>query len=280
MCTQTFSVLMSIYKNDSPIFFNEAMESIWVTQSLKPNQIILIQDGPLPLSLRKEIDVWKMKLGDILCICLNDQNLGLTKSLNKGLEYVTSKYIARMDSDDKSDAFRFEKQIAYLETHPEISVLGGSIQEINEEGEIVNVRTYPTDVDEVVRYIAKASPLAHPAVMIRYDIFQSGLKYNEKYKTSQDIALWFDVLKAGFKISNIKDVVLYFRITESTFERRNRNKAFNEFKIYMRGIKDIFGFTPKYIYPISRLCFRLMPKSFIKVIYNNNKLRNSLLQKK
>lgn len=273
------AVLMSIYKNDDPIFFQEAMDSIWTNQTLKPDQIILIQDGVLPDNLVQIINDWKQRLGDILTLHKNKENLGLTKSLNAGLKYVKAKYIARMDSDDKSDPLRLEKQVAYLENHPEIAILGGSIQEINEKNDFINIRTYPLNPEDSRNYIAKASPLAHPAVMMRHKIFEYGLKYNEAYKTSQDIALWFDALKAGFKISNIEDVVLYFRITESTFERRNRNKAINEFKIYMNGIKDMFGFTPKYIYPISRLGFRLMPTTFIKLIYNNSILRNRLLQK-
>lgn len=279
MKEKSLSILMSIYKNDDPLFFQEAMESIWTMQTFKPNQIILIQDGALPNSLIDLIEQWKDKLGDLLIVHKNSENIGLTKSLNIGLKYVTSKYIARMDSDDKSDSFRFEKQVGYLENHPEIAVLGGAIQEINADGEKVNKRTYPLNSEDAMRYIVKASPLAHPAVIMRREIFESGLKYNETYRTSQDIALWFDVLKAGFKISNIEDTVLYFRITESTFQRRNKNKAFNEFKIYMKGIKDLFGFTLNYVYPISRLCFRLMPIPLIKFIYNNNKLRNRLLQK-
>ncbi|WP_353123691.1 glycosyltransferase [Dysgonomonas capnocytophagoides] len=279
MNTRLLSVLMSIYKNDDPIFFQEAMDSIWTDQTLKPDQIILIQDGDLPPNLVTIIDNWTEKLGDILILHKNRENMGLTKSLNAGLKYVNTKYIARMDSDDKSDPLRFERQVEYLEQHPEIAILGGSICEINEKGQSINVRTYPLNAQDSRKYIAKASPLAHPAVMMRQAIFESGLRYSEAYRTSQDIALWFDALKAGFKIANTEDVVLYFRITESTFQRRNKNKAVNEFKIYMKGIKTIFGFSPKYLYPISRLAFRMMPTKFIKLIYNNSVLRNRLLQK-
>ena len=106
--------------------------------------------------------------------------------------------------------------------------------------------------------------------MIRKTIFDSGLRYNESYRTSQDIALWFDLIYNGGKIANLDDVVLYFRHDESIYKRRGRNKALNEFKIYVNGIKKIYGIaTFKYLYPFTRLVFRLMPTPLIQWIYNS-----------
>lgn len=225
------------------------------------------------------IQKWKQLHGEKLLIVPNKENLGLTKSLNKGIKVIDGDFIARMDSDDISHPLRFERQVSYLTNHPDVAIVGGSIQEFNDNDNCLNVRHYPLNNDEVLKYIYKASPLAHPAVMMRKAIFDNGLSYNERYRTTQDIALWFDAICNGYKIGNIRDVVLYFRRDDGVYERRSRRKAKNEFIIYIYGIYRLYGlFTWKYIYPFMRLGFRLMPKFIIKWIYEG-KIRRTVLEK-
>lgn len=278
MTDMTLSVLMAVYKSEKAEYFNRSLQSVWDDQTLKPNQMVLIVDGPIGDELRQVVNHWKDKLGEILCVVENEENLGLTKSLNKGLQYITSDYIARADSDDISLPSRFELQIEYLEKHPDVDILGGSMQEFNEKCDCLNVRKYPLTHEQARKYIVKASPLAHPSVVMRKKIFDEGLKYNEKYRTSQDVALWYDALMAGYHIANIDDIVLLFRQSGDVYKRRGRAKAWNEFKIYMHGIYKIKGlFTWNYIYPIARLMFRMMPDSIIRMVYQSN-MRNRMLQ--
>lgn len=274
------SVLMSVYKSEKAPFLERALKSVWDDQTLKPAQIVLVEDGELGQDLYEVIGQYKKVLGKRLCICKNTTNLGLTKSLNIGLRHVTSELVARMDSDDVSDAKRFERQVAFLEAHPDIDIVGGSLQEFDEEHECLNVRHYPLTPDEAVKYIPKASPLAHPSVMMRTRMFENGLKYDERYRTSQDIQLWFDAIMAGYKIANIPKVILYFRREGDVFKRRSKAKAKNELKIYMHGIYRMKGlFTLDYRYPIARYIFRNLPTWMVKKIYGSN-LRNRVLQKK
>lgn len=272
------SVLMSVYKSDNPQYLDRSLQSVWSDQTLKPDQIVLIKDGPLDEKLDNTIDKWKQLLSDKLCVISNNENIGLTKSLNKGLKVVTGDFIARMDSDDIAHPMRFERQVEYLTNHADVAVVGGSIQEFNAYSDCLNIRHYPAENAAALRYIHKASPLAHPAVMMRKSIFDAGISYNEQYRTSQDIALWFDVLCNGFKIANITEVVLYFRRDDEVFKRRSRKKAINEFKIYISGIHRLYGlFSWRYIYPVMRFVFRMMPQSIIKKIYGGS-LRKSLLE--
>lgn len=274
----SISVLISVYQKEKPEWLDRALKSIWTDQTLKPSEIILVKDGPLTEGLETVIGRWQKDLGKFLIVLKNEINIGLTKSLNKGIGYATSEYIARMDSDDVAHPMRLEQQEKFLEEHTDISVVGGMIQEFNEEAECLNIRSYPLTNDKIKAYIVKASPFAHPAVMIRNSLFKSGLKYNENYKTSQDIALWFDILIAGYKMANLDKVVLYFRRNDSVFKRRSKTKAVNEFKIYMRGIYRLEGiFSLKYIYPLARLSFRLMPVQIIKWVYGG-RLRNYVLR--
>lgn len=264
------SVLISVYGKEDASQLHQAIDSVWTAQTLKPSQIILIQDGPVPSELTAEIAFWQKELGDILTLLQNPVNMGLTHSLNKGLAAVRGDVIARMDSDDRSAPQRFELQTAFLDSHPDTDILGGSIQEFDESDSCLNVRHYPLTHEAAVAMIHKASPLAHPTVMMRRRIFDEGLRYNEHYRTSQDIALWYDAIAKGYRIANLPDITLHFRRTGNVYQRRSKAKAWNEFLIYMGGIYRLFGlFTFKYIFPISRLCFRLMPVSIIRRIYKS-----------
>lgn len=274
------SVLMSVYKSEKAAHLYQALKSVWDDQTLKPAQIVLIEDGELGQDLYEVIEQYKKVLGEQLCVCKNATNVGLTKSLNIGLQHVTSELVARMDSDDVSDAKRFERQVTYLIEHPDVDIIGGSLQEFDEDHECLNVRHYPLTPEEAVKYIPKASPLAHPSVMMRTRMFENGLRYDERYRTSQDIQLWFDAIMAGYKIGNVPEVVLYFRREGDVFKRRSKAKAKNEFKIYMHGIYRMKGlFTLSYRYPIARYIFRNLPTWMVKKIYGSN-LRNRVLQKK
>lgn len=267
----SISVLMSVYKSEKADYLDRALRSVWTDQTLKPDEIVLIEDGPLGDELRRIITDWKSLLEERLVLLRNTKNLGLTKSLNKGLKVIKSDFIARMDSDDISHPLRFERQIKYLKEHPEISVVGGSLQEFDAAHECLNIRHYPLTNEMVISSICKASPLAHPTVMMRRTIFENGLSYNEKYRTSQDIALWFDVLCHGYKIGNVEDITIYFRRDSDMYRRRSKNKAWNEFKIYMNGISRLYGFLSwRYIFPIARLIFRLLPVSIVKWIYSSD----------
>jgi len=207
-------------------------------------------------------------------------NGGLTKALNVGLEHATGDLIARMDSDDIAAPNRFELQERFLEEHPEVDIVGGSMQEFDDEHECLNVRHYPLTHEEACKYIVKACPLAHPAVMMRKRMFDEGLRYDERYRMSQDIKLWYDAILAGYKIANLPDVCLYFRQQGDVFRRRSRVKAWNEFKIYMNGIYRMNGlFTTAYRYPIARYIFRNLPPSLVKKIYESG-MRKRVLETK
>lgn len=277
----TISVLMSVYKSEKAEYLDEALASVWTAQTVKPSQIVLVEDGRLTDGLYEVLDKWKRELGDTLLILKNERNLGLTKSLNKGLSHVTSDLVARMDSDDVSLPQRFEMQERYLEQHPDVAVVGGAMQEFNSTDPCVNVRHYPQTHAEVMRSICKASPLAHPTVMMRMSMFrEGGLRYDERFRTSQDIALWYDAVCAGYKIGNLDEVTFRFRLADDMFKRRSRAKAWNEFRIYMNGVRRVYGLlTPKYVYPISRLMFRLMPVKMVKMIYGSG-LRKKVVEGK
>lgn len=269
--SRRFSVLMSIYYQEMPAYFNRAMESIWDDQILKPNEIVLVEDGPLTEELDAVIEKWKKKLGDILRPVKLKENAGLAKALNVGVKHCSHDLIARMDSDDISEPGRFLKQIKFMREHQDVHVLGGTIQEFSgKDGKLLAVRSYPPNTIGAKKYMAKASPLAHASVVFRKEIFLNGFCYSESLKTSQDIDLWYRIVKAGYKLSNLEDVLYYVRVSSEFFKRRSRKKAYTEFLIYWRGIISLYGYNWKLIFPIFRLITRLMPNVLVRLFYSKH----------
>ncbi len=264
------SVLMSTYCRERPDYLDEAMTSIWTDQVRRPDQIVLVEDGPLTPPLYQVIADWKQQLGDILTVVENSRNKGLAEALNDGIAVATGDLIARMDSDDRSAPERFLLQERYMEAHPEVDILGGSLEEFNDDGSLSNIRRYPQGMKEVKATLHKASPLGHPTVMFRRRFFDSGFRYSNKYYICEDVSLWFEAVKAGRVINNIPQVILYFRRNDSMMVRRGKKKAWSEFLAYSEGIKSLYGLsTFKYAYPLMRMAFRLMPTSVIKAVYNS-----------
>lgn len=278
----TISVLMSVYKSEKGEFLNRSLQSVWDDQTRKPEQIVLIVDGAIPEELELIIDSFQLRVNASgvakMVVVKLPVNGGLTKALNVGIKHVTGDLIARMDSDDISAPQRFELQEKYFRENSEIDILGGSMQEFDDEHECLNVRHYPLTHENACKYIVKACPLAHPAVMMRRRIFDEGLHYDERYRMSQDIKLWYDAILAGYRMANLQEIILYFRQQGDVFRRRSRVKAWNEFKIYMNGIYRMHGlFTLAYRYPIARYVFRNLPPSLVKRIYESG-MRKRVLE--
>lgn len=259
--------IITVYKNDKLEFFTQAVESI-INQNygFENINIYLGIDGDLPDDTARYIESNKDYFHQTV---QNEQNRGLAFTLNRLIEILEDEeYIFRMDSDDICKLDRVVKQVAFMEQHKEISIVGGAIEEFGEDGRVKMTRTYPKTTQEAKKFIAKASIFAHPAVCFRKAFFDAGLKYSEQYRFSQDLALWYKALANDFEVSNIDDVVLQLRVTNDFYKRRSHKKAFGEFGIYYNGIKKLYGYNWRVIYPLARLITRLMPVGIVKIIYS------------
>lgn len=269
------AVLMCVYAGDEPLRFSKALASIF--QQNYPSaltKVYLGVDGPLPDDLERVVREHHSRLHKIH---RNRTNLGLAKTLNSLVDTLgVEKYVFRMDADDRSYTNRFETQVSYMEAHPEIDVLGTALVEVDEFGREIARRGYPCSEDEARRYIPKASPVAHPTVCFRATFFERFGRYPERFRTTQDVALWFKALSKGAAIMSVPDYLYELTADDKLFYRRSAPKAVTEFLIYMRGVWQLYGFTWQIVYPILRLVFRLMPPKVIKAIYSSA-LRNRIL---
>lgn len=266
----TISVLMSVYYKEKPEYLNRALTSIWDDQTLKPSQIVLVEDGPLGEELLSVIDQWQGKLSSVLCLLANETILGLTKSLNKGIKVITSDLIARFDTDDVCLPTRFELQEKFLKENPDIDVVGGAVEVIDKAGNMKYIKHSKLKHEELIKEICWKCPLPHPGVMMRTSMFTvKGLSYNEEFRNSQDICLWVDAVLAGCKLANLPEEVIQFTEDDEVYTRRGKVRAMNEYKSFARAAKEIYGkFSPRRILPVVRYIFRRMSVGIIKNVYN------------
>ena len=203
MSNPKVSVLMSVYNGEC--YLREAIISI-LNQTFQDFEFIIIDDGSTDSS-RDIID----SFGDPkISVFENDRNLGLTKSLNKGIDLCRGQYIARMDADDISLRERLEKQKNFMDRNEEIGICGTWTKTIGEKsGEI---RKYPIHKEDIRCNLLFNNALCHSTLFFRKDaLFSSNLKYDTSFRYSQDFDLMVRA-SAIFPLANIPEVLLLYRI--------------------------------------------------------------------
>ncbi|MGL5646469.1 MAG: glycosyltransferase [Clostridium sp.] len=213
-----FSVLLSVYKNEKPEYLKRAIESIYYDQTLKPNEIILVEDGPLTTELYSTIEKLKIKLVDILKIVKLEKNSGLGVALNRGILKCKNELVARMDTDDIAYSDRFEKQIKYMIENSNIDVLGSYMTEFVDSIEnIVCIKDAPTK--DIKNYMKYRDPVNHPTVILKKSKVLEAGNYQE-ILLNEDSYLWRRMLVKGAIFYNLPEPLLYFRVTNDTYKRR------------------------------------------------------------
>ena len=266
MLIMKISVLMSLFIKENPVYFNRSLKSIWDDQIRKPDEVVIVEDGPITKELENVIALWQEKIPVFKVIKL-DNNSGLAAALNEGVKHCNCDYIARMDTDDISLPERFKLQEDYLTIHPEVVVLGGGMVEFNDEDGELQQRFMPLTTGDIKNAICKTSPFAHPSVFIKKSLFEKGLTYNPKYRKYQDLDFWFRILAARYEVANLDKVIIKFRKDPFMYGKRSKTAAI-ELKISLKGIHSLYGlFTWRYIYPLIHYVFRLLPPKVCLFLY-------------
>lgn len=201
--TPCISVVMSVYNGE--LYLENAIESI-LEQTFTDFEFIIVDDNSTDGS-------WAVltRFSDPrVRLVRNQENIGLTRSLNKGLRLAQGIYIARMDADDISLPERFERQTAFFSTFPDIGLLGVAYWNMNSKGEKQNLVRPPT-ADSVIRWNMLFGPvLAHPGVMFRRDLIAKVGSYNENTHFAQDYELWSRMANVT-KMANLNEPFLLYR---------------------------------------------------------------------
>lgn len=266
------AVILPVYKNDKNNYLSEAVESI-LCQKYRNIHLYIGVDGPVGDDLKDNLHLLEKQ--DTISVVWFEENRGLACVLNDLLDICFKErydYIARMDADDISMTDRLEKQMAYLEAHPEIDVVGGAINEIDEKGKSRRKTIiYPAGPLECREFFSKRNPHAHPTVLFRKSFFDklNGKKYRPDYRQNQDTMLWFDGMMAGTQHANISDVVLNFRMTDAMFKKRRNGwvfakKQFEDRLMINRGLG--YGWKAD-IYGLEMFCMLVSPVWVKKIAY-------------
>lgn len=266
------AVILPVYKKDKVEYLSKAIESI-ILQTYRNFHIYIGVDGPVGDDIKKYLKLIDDQ--NNVTVIWFDENRGLACVLNDLLDICFKEgydYIARMDADDISERSRFELQVACLDKHSEIDVIGGAISEIDENGNSRNkIIIYPQSPKGCRAFFARRNPHAHPAVMFRKSFFDklNGKKYRPEYRQNQDTMLWYDGMMAGTQHANIPDVVLQFRMTDTMFKKRRNGwefakKQFKDRLIINKGLGYGFGAG---LYGFAMFCMLVSPAWIKKIAY-------------
>lgn len=266
--SEKYSVLQTVYKSDNPEYLRLSLESM-ISQSVKPDELVLVKDGPITNELQAVIDETDKKYPGIIVQHQLDKNVGLGKALNEGIVICKNELIARMDSDDISLPERCEKQIALFKSDSDLDIVGCQAEEFC--GNIDNVvgnRKVPLDNSEIHKFARRRDPFNHPTVMYRKSKVLKFGPYGD-YRKNQDTDLWVKLLSSGCKGANLPGRLFLFRFDEGTYRKRKSwvntktliKIRWNAYKIRFCSLTDFIVVT------LSQLFIYIMPSRFQRILY-------------
>lgn len=214
-----YSVLMSVYHKEKPEYLKQAIESIQA-QTYPTDDFVLVCDGPLNSELDAVITTKQQEMNGVLKVYRLDKNEGLGNALNAGINHCKNELVARMDSDDVAYPDRCEKQIDVFNTHPEVSICSGIVEEFTTDPEVVDARrALPETNAKIMEFAKKRNPFNHPCVMYKKSAVEAAGSYKDFYLL-EDYYLWLRMLMAGYQGYNIQEPLLHMRAGSDMYMRR------------------------------------------------------------
>lgn len=227
----TISVLMGVY-NGNPHHIEAAIQSI-LKQDWENFEFLIVDDGSQPkvhdlLSSFADQD-------DRICLITNKTNIGLTRSLNAALSKAKGNFIARMDADDICTQGRFSNQIAFLQEHANVGVVGGRFNELINGRQIPQRLPFISQANKIRSSIILFNPLCHSTVMARRSALTEVGGYDEEFKHAQDYDLWLRLIKK-WDIQNIDQVFIIRRMEEGISIRAEQSQRRYALKARWRAL--------------------------------------------
>ena len=262
-----YSVLMSVYHKENPIYLVKSIDSI-LEQTVRTKEFVIVCDGPLTDELNQIICQYKENYPDIMKIIRLEKNQGLGIALNTGLGYCTNELVARMDSDDISLPDRMEKQLQIMEQE-NVDIISGTVVEFtdNINHELAR-RILPEKQEEIRRFVKRRNPFNHPAVMYKKESVMAAGGYKD-FWLFEDYFLWLRMLSMGCEGYNIREPLVYMRTGDAMYERRGGIKYAGQiikFRWYMfrHGYAGLVDFI---VTACGHTLVALIPNSMRKKFY-------------
>ncbi|HET6651672.1 MAG TPA: glycosyltransferase, partial [Nocardioides sp.] len=264
---QPFSLLVSTYAADDPLFLREAFVSTVHEQTRPPAEVVLVQDGPVPAELSAEIAHLAESSPVPVRLVVMDANQGLGPALDRGLEACRHEIVARMDADDVSEPHRFEKQLPVIEAGADI--VGSGLLEFGETvDDVVGRRTPPTEADEIRRVIRFRDPFNHPTVVYRKAAVQAAGGYTDM-ALMEDYLLFTRMLEGGARPANLAEPLVRYRVGAGAYARRGGTGLLRSELALQRRFRDL-GITTRGQYARNVLVrggYRLVPEAVRRTAY-------------
>lgn len=229
---------MSVYFKENPEFLKQSIDSM-LSQTVKPDEIVLVEDGPLTDDLYQVLNKYSEERPDLFHRVVSETNLGLGKALERGLKECKNEFVARMDTDDVSLPTRCERQLKLFAVDLEVAVVGTNIAEFIENPEdIVSVREVPCKHDEICRFLKKRCPFNHMSVMFKKSAVIDAGGYLD-WHFNEDYYLWIRMYCNGSRFANIEENLVNVRVGKEMFARRGG-------KAYYKSEKELFKYMYKH----------------------------------
>lgn len=265
-----FSVSMTVYGKDDPGHFQTALESI-VEQTVRPAEIVLVVDGPVPESLSQVIDAMEVAYPHLKVFRL-EKNVGHGRARRKALQECSCELVAVMDSDDISVPDRFEKECRCFEEDETLSIVGSSIAEFEGNTEnIIGTRNVPLEDHDIKQYLKSRCPFNQMTVMFKKSHVEIAGGYLD-WHHEEDYYLWIRMFLAGCKFRNLPETLVYMRMSADSYARRGGWRYFRSeaaLQIYMYRNKVIGLFRLLWNIAIRLIVQMLVPNRLRRWLFRN-----------
>ena len=223
-----FSVLMTTYHGEKPEFLEQSLNSVLVDQTVKPDQLVLVLDGPVGEQLEQVVKKFESQFPCVVEVVRCPENQGQSKASAEGMKYVKHDLVARMDSDDISVKDRFEKQLKIYEDNPSLSVVGGWIAEFClDPNSADSIRQVPEMHDSITKMFKKRMPINNVTAMIKKDAIERAGGYGRD-TVNEDYSLYARMWVNGDTFYNAQEVFVMVRTGNGMTARRSDYRIFRD----------------------------------------------------
>ena len=265
-----FSVLLPVYRGDRADFLRRSLASVTVEQTLPPDEVLIVRDGPVPGELDDVLAPARrgeLSGGVPVRVLELAENAGLALALDAGLEHVAHEVVARQDADDISVPERFATQLPLLAAGYDL--IGSAIREFSEETDTGGVvRRQPADPERIRRAMTLRDPFNHPSVVYRASAVRAAGGY-EPLDLMEDYWLFARMIRDGVRATNVPDVLVRYRVGAGAYARRGGGRLLHsELELQARMHRAGITTTAQYVRNIAvRAGYRLVPTGVRRTAY-------------
>ena len=263
---EPFSLLVPVYHGDRPDYLRRAFRSAVDDQTLRPDEVVIVRDGPVGDELARCLSELQASSPVPVTLVPLERNGGLGPALDRGLAASRFDIVARQDADDVSVPHRFEVELPLMEN---ADIVGSGLLEfVTDTGQIAGQRVPPTDPARIQRYARMHDPFNHPTVVYRKTAVHAAGGYGD-LPLMEDYALFARMLMGGARPVNVPDPLVFYRVGEAAFKRRGGRELLRSELRLQREFRRM-GFTsrPQYVRNVLiRGGYRLVPWWCRRAVY-------------